>query len=322
MAAYQERFVATILVDGKSQRELNESGERTVKIPFGSEYVIRLKNKTGARAVAEITIDGTDVCTGNRRFVLEPNQTVDVERFVDDLDKGKRFKFISLEEGERTGEIQDPTEPDNGLIVVRFWKEVPKPKSTTWGETKSADGRSWSATRNKKCYKDFGSSDSFHSSSTAGATTESHQYSADNIEVKTAAEFYASRGIPMDEPIGAACCNSGGVETLNASNFSLDYCMKDLPSTAGATVEGKTSNQSFKESTEHFELEAVPVTIQLRLKAPKFETRSDWVVKTEGLLPKSVYYQHGSQKVAFKNCSFNIDNEGRLTIHPKDFRVE
>jgi len=122
MMAYQAGVVVSIIVNGKPVREFNYNGQRTCRIPFGSEYKIRLKNKTGKRLSISIDIDGTDaLCFKN--LILYKDTEVELERFVDDLDRGKKFKFISLEEGERTGEIQDPTNKSNGLISIKAYKE-------------------------------------------------------------------------------------------------------------------------------------------------------------------------------------------------------
>ena len=118
---YSKGFIASIIIKGKPQREFKYGDKRTVKVPFGSEYILRLKNKSKDPAIVEVTIDGTDVLNGSD-LVLEAGQTIDLERFVDDLDTGKKFKFISLEEGASSGEIDDPYREENGLIKVKFYK--------------------------------------------------------------------------------------------------------------------------------------------------------------------------------------------------------
>lgn len=124
MMAYQEGIVASIMVDGKPLREFNHSGRRTCKIPFGSEYSIRLKNKSNLRALISVDIDGTDVLC-YKQLVMRPHDQIQLERFVDELDSGSKFKFISLEEGIKTGEIQDPTSKENGIIRIKYYKERP-----------------------------------------------------------------------------------------------------------------------------------------------------------------------------------------------------
>jgi len=127
--AYQQGVVASIFINNKPVREFNFKGQRTCKIPFGSEYQIFIKNRTSSRGYVSIDIDGTDVL-GFKQLVMKPHDEIMLERFVDDLDRGKKFRFISLEEGMRTGEIQDPTNEDNGLITVTFYKEIIEPPTT------------------------------------------------------------------------------------------------------------------------------------------------------------------------------------------------
>jgi len=118
---YSQKFCVAVKSNGKVLREFKDS----VYIPFGSEYSIYLKNLNAVRAVAKISIDGTDVCSTD--FVVNPNSEIDIERFVkDNLKKGNRFKFI-----ERTSQIEKHRgiETEDGLIRVafKFEKIIPSP---------------------------------------------------------------------------------------------------------------------------------------------------------------------------------------------------
>jgi hypothetical protein len=110
---HKKNFVAAIKVGGKV---LRESSDR-VELPFGSEYSILLKNLDTVRMQAKISIDGTEA-TG--WLVLGPNSSMEVERFVKDLDRGNRFKFI-----ERTEKIENHrgVQAEDGLIRVEFKRE-------------------------------------------------------------------------------------------------------------------------------------------------------------------------------------------------------
>lgn len=110
---YKDDFVLSIMRDG---RPLRESG-RIIRMPFNSEYKIRLKNKNGKSCKARVTVDGTPVSQLGD-FVISSWGTLDLERFVNDsLNKGKKFKFVSA----KSDEVQDPTNSDNGLIRVEFY---------------------------------------------------------------------------------------------------------------------------------------------------------------------------------------------------------
>lgn len=125
MSAFQSQLVASVIYNNQPVRETNEGGRRTCYIPFNSEYRLKLKNTTGLRALAKVSIDGTPIISGDRKFLLHGYGEFEIERFVTDLNQGKKFKFISLEQGSATGELQDPSSPLNGLIRVEFFKEIP-----------------------------------------------------------------------------------------------------------------------------------------------------------------------------------------------------
>jgi len=110
---YKKNFVTAIKVGGKILRESNDC----VELPFGSEYSILLKNLDSVRMQARISIDGKEA-TG--WLIIDPGRDIEVERFVEDLDKGNRFKFI-----ERTERIEQHRgiKVEDGLVRVEFRRE-------------------------------------------------------------------------------------------------------------------------------------------------------------------------------------------------------
>lgn len=116
MMAYDNGYVVSIIHDGSPVREIG----RKVRLPFNSEYKIRLKNKTNLRAKARVFIDGRKV-SNLGDFILNPNQTMDLERFLDhSLNKGNKFKFVPLSDSR----VNDPTDSENGIVKVEFYKEI------------------------------------------------------------------------------------------------------------------------------------------------------------------------------------------------------
>lgn len=110
---YKKRFIATVKHKGKILREQNGQ----VRLPFGSEYSILLKNLESVNAVAEITVDGKDVLKGNR-IIVAPNSSIELKGFMDRAITVKnRFRFI-----EKTDEIRNfrGDRPDDGIIRVEF----------------------------------------------------------------------------------------------------------------------------------------------------------------------------------------------------------
>ena len=119
---YSNKFVATVKANGKVLREVGD----TVYLPFGCEYSILLKNLNTVRAQATITIDGVDVLNGSA-LVINPNSDLEIERFLKDLDKGNRFKFI-----ERSASVEQHrgVGAADGLIRIEWQYERPAPVYT------------------------------------------------------------------------------------------------------------------------------------------------------------------------------------------------
>jgi len=116
---YKNQFVAAIKSGNKVLREVGD----TVYLPFGCEYAILLKNLNIVRAEVKITIDDEDVLGGNT-IVVNPNSDLELERFLKDLTKGNRFKFI-----ERSASVEQHrgVGATDGLIRIEWQFEKPRP---------------------------------------------------------------------------------------------------------------------------------------------------------------------------------------------------
>jgi hypothetical protein len=114
---YKERFVASLKTNGRVLRE----HDGIVTIPFGTEYSIYLKNLESKRVAVKIHIDGQHI---GRDLIVEPNDYIEVERFITDLIHGNKFKFI-----QKTEEIAEyrGDRVDDGMIRVEFRYEKAKP---------------------------------------------------------------------------------------------------------------------------------------------------------------------------------------------------
>jgi hypothetical protein len=120
---YSNKLVCSIKAGRKILREKVENNESTVFIPFGSEYSLLLKNLGGRNAVVNIEIDGRKVSQNG--FYIRESQTAEIERFVESLTEGRRFRFI-----EKTEEISDfrGDRVDDGIIRVTWQFEKPLPE--------------------------------------------------------------------------------------------------------------------------------------------------------------------------------------------------
>jgi hypothetical protein len=117
---YQEKFCVSLRVNGKVLRERNS----VVALPFNSEYEVRLKNLNSVKAQVNVSIDGKDATDG--WLVMEPNSTLDLERWIKDgnLTSGNKFKFI-----QRTAQIEKHRgiEVDDGIVRVEYKFQKPNP---------------------------------------------------------------------------------------------------------------------------------------------------------------------------------------------------
>jgi hypothetical protein len=263
MMAWQKNFVVSI-INQKNQVVREEAGDysRVARVDFDSEYKIRIQNKTKRRAYARVEIDGMEVSPG-RRFVLGPKDSVDLERFIldGDLTTGKRFKFMSLEKGAATGEIQDPTSKDNGKIKVTFEPELELP-TVKFNTTLSTNKGGWSGgARGQSVLRGRG----FSGSGDPGGPVEAQNFHND--------VFYSSAG-PTPQANVTHTGGSSTMEFLPSSVAEPVAATQDL----GATAEGSVSNQQFKDSHDYF-LTGPAVVIELMLKGMKPAPKTDWVIR-------------------------------------------
>ena len=109
---YSNNFIVVIKHKGKILRDVNG----VVRLPFGSEYSILLKNKDSRTAVANIEIDGEDVM-GGHQYIVPGNSTRELKGFLKGLKATHKFRFIR-----KTKEIAEfrGDRLDDGLVRVEF----------------------------------------------------------------------------------------------------------------------------------------------------------------------------------------------------------
>lgn len=108
---YSNGFVCSIKINGKTVEE--KDGK--VVVPFDSEYCIFLKNRNDRKAVARVYIDGDEV-TEKGRLIIDANNSVNLERYLDNMDNGKKFKFVPISDNR----VNDKGDSEKGFIEVRF----------------------------------------------------------------------------------------------------------------------------------------------------------------------------------------------------------
>lgn len=126
---YQEKFVVSLKIGDKFIRD----DKGVVKMPFGAEYNIYLKNLNSKKAVVAVSIDGKDVLDGNK-IIVEPNSATTLEGWLDGYHTTNRFRFIEL-----TKQIEEHRgyNPEDSIVRVEVWyeKDITPYVITTWGTT-------------------------------------------------------------------------------------------------------------------------------------------------------------------------------------------
>lgn len=117
---YKDQFVVEVKCNGKFLRVQDD----VVRLPFGSEYSLYLKNLNSRKASVKISIDGEDVLDYSS-LILMPNSSTELEGFLRGTTAKNRFKFI-----QKTKEIQDHRgdKVDDGIVRVEFAFEKPLPE--------------------------------------------------------------------------------------------------------------------------------------------------------------------------------------------------
>lgn len=116
-------FRNNMIVALKSGSNFFAENRDEIRIPFGTEYSLYMKNQNDTDSLVSITIDGKDVLSGNK-IILRSKSILDLEGFLDGGSVRNKFKFI-----ERTKEIENHLgiKPDDGIISITFDYEKRKP---------------------------------------------------------------------------------------------------------------------------------------------------------------------------------------------------
>lgn len=121
---YNNSLIAVIKNRGKVLREFQGN---VVRLPFGSDYSIYIKNKdTVRKALVSIKVDGQDVLDGNK-LIVSPKSSTELKGFMRNSTVKNKFRFI-----EKTKEISNyrGNFVEDGLVEVTYrFEECPE---ITW----------------------------------------------------------------------------------------------------------------------------------------------------------------------------------------------
>lgn len=234
---YKEDFITVIKNKGKILRE--HGG--VVKLPFGSEYELLMKNKNSVRALVSIEVDGKDTLDGNS-LIISPNDEFSLKGFMKGMSVTNRFKFIK-----KTKQISDyrGDRIDDGIVRVEFQfeKNQVQPVIPSWDYGKLIDDNP------------------IHPSS-VGDSTASKLYCFSNINVDL-----ESSG--KDDFVKVNYSNSFISDTINNTQISCSTPLAD----EGITVKGSEINQGFMLGYVG-ELETKSCVINIKLQGYKSSGKS------------------------------------------------
>lgn len=299
--AYSNHYVFSVLHNGSPVKEFSENNQRTCIVPFDQEYKIRLKNKSSKRAKVKVFVDGSNICSGDRSLVLNPGQTLDLERWVDDNHSGKKFKFMSLEKATQTGEVNDPTAWENGQVKVVFY---PEKDHFGWLTTTSGSGNvtltnsaslSTLSTTATNCFPSWGEStltgvvlDSFNIDTTKVASKSA---GVTGMGSESSQKFIDGVDFPVDSPT-TLTLRLRGPSAQDEQKQSLQRAME-------AFKEKEALEQKLKDLLREAE------------KAKELENKNTYIVK----------HKQGSLEVWTKGKIFVSSNNANISIINNELRI-
>lgn len=122
-----------VRVHGKPVREFHHKGQVWIEGRRGSEFVLRVRNRTERRTLAVLSVDGLSVMDGKTAskddsgYVIDPYSYVDIPGWRLDDDSVARFLFAMLQESYAV----KMDKPQNvGVIGCAIFLEQPSPFST------------------------------------------------------------------------------------------------------------------------------------------------------------------------------------------------
>ena len=128
-ASVRGDFGMEILVDGRAVREFSDSGRTYIEATAGTEFAVRLSNRTGGRVAVALAGDGLNsIDAGHtsareaRKWILGPWETIVIEGWQTSGSTARRFYFTSEEDsyGAWLGR-----EENLGVISAAFFRENP-----------------------------------------------------------------------------------------------------------------------------------------------------------------------------------------------------
>lgn len=124
---YKENYLAQILLNGEARRESRIGDDlKEVALPIDSEYSILLRNDSYESVKAVVKIGGKNIIeyydddSPKSGFYVAPKTSMNIERFVRNLEQGKKFKLVTSNHPD----VDDPNDPENSFITIEWYKLI------------------------------------------------------------------------------------------------------------------------------------------------------------------------------------------------------
>jgi hypothetical protein len=306
MMAYSNNYVFSVLHNGSPVKEFSENNQRTCIVPFDQEYKIRLKNKSSKRAKVKVFIDGSNICSGDRSLILNPGQTLDLERWVDDNHSGKKFKFMSLEKATQTGEVNDPTAWENGQVKVVFYPEKDYGWLTTTGTLTKGLGNV--TLTNSSSLSTLNTTTTTNCSPTWSCSGSLSDIVYDSLNVSNISEMSKTAGV-------TGMGSESSQKFIDGADFPTDFPTTLTLRLRGPSVQDE-QKQSLQRAMEAFkEKEALEQKLKDLLreaeKAKELENKATYIIK----------HKQGFLEVWTKGKLFVSSNSANITIANDELRI-
>lgn len=220
---FKKDMVAVVKCDGKI---LREDGDM-VSLPFNNEYSILIKNLRSKKALVSISIDGQDILNDGK-LIIDGNSEIELERFVKDLDKGNKFKFI-----QKTQKIQENRgdKIDDGIIRIEFQFEKEIVETPIIKYSPIHFGDPFTPLHNSWTDSNWNTLDSTNFSGSMNSSNINSVVNTDNLNMPT----FSAQNCSSSRSLGNTTLSNSISKSIN-----LPMCDE------GITTKGSVSNQKFK----------------------------------------------------------------------------
>ena len=129
---YDNNIEMTVLIKGRPITEYQHRGKIYVEGRGGSEYELRVRNKTGGRIEAVISVDGRSITDGkvagpeSGGYMLKAYETITIPGWLVDAQTQAKFAFAGKQDSYST-EMSGGDATNNGVIGIMVFSEKYQP---------------------------------------------------------------------------------------------------------------------------------------------------------------------------------------------------